>query len=102
MMRMIQRARAFVLAFVVVNHSSLRDALIDECQRRVADDTILLVRLDSRLGIVSQIEHQMHEAASDRFKAIFLTGLESMLEIAGTPLSHLETLNLNRSYCGHN
>ena len=102
MMRMIQRAQAFVLAFVVINHSSLRDALIEECKRRVPDDTILVIRLDSTESIVSQIKREVDAAASDQPKAIFLTGLESMLEIAGTPLSHLETLNLNRSYCGHN
>ena len=103
MMRMIQRARTFVLAFVVINHSSLRDALIEACQRRMADGAaILVVRLDSRTGIVSQIEREVAAAATDRPMAVFLTGLESMLEIAGTPLDHLETLNLNRSYCERN
>ena len=101
MMRMIRRARAFVLAFVVINHSALQDALIEACQRKVTDGTIVIVRLNSTTSIVSQIEREVDAVASDQIKAIFLTGLESMLEIAGTPLSHLETLNLNRSYCGH-
>src|SRR5205809_2147889 len=101
MSRMIERAQAFVLAFVVINHPSLRDALIEAYRAEVCPGAIMTVKLNSTTlaGIVAQIEREVDSAGEGSYRAAFVTGLESMLEIAGSPLPYLEDLNLSRSYC---
>jgi tetratricopeptide (TPR) repeat protein len=97
MFRMLRRARGFVLAFAIVNHPSLRDELIASCLE--SDDAILDVRLDpgTLQGVVVQLDKAVGPA---RPKALMVSGLETLLELAGQPAPHLEHLNLNRGYCG--
>jgi len=99
--RMLERTSGFALAFVIMNHRTLRDALID---KYVIDrgGKILLVELDVVTGesIVRQMERCLDSADVDLPLAMFVRGLENVLELAGMPLQYLEDLNYSRSYCG--
>lgn len=98
--RMLERTTGFVLGFVSINHRALSDALIDEY---VADSAgkILVATLDAAAGesIVHQIGRYLDEYGAGRPLAIFVRGLEDMLELAGTRLQYIEDLNYSRSYC---
>lgn len=101
MNRMLELTSGFVLAFVAINHQSLCEALIHEY---VSDSggRILAVELHAETGenIVHQIGHCLDSSDVDRPLAIFVRGIEDMLELTGTRLQYIEDLNYSRSDCG--
>ena len=100
MNRMLERTSGFALAFVAINHQALCEALINEY---VSDGSgkILAVELHAVTveSIVRQITHCLDSGDGDRPTAIFVHGLEDMLELAGTRLQYIEDLNYSRTYC---
>ncbi len=95
--RMLTRARGFRLGFVVANHPSLRRRIALDCERicgvRPRD-----VTLDGHTpeGIVTQLERALGE---DQLTALFVYGLESMLDLRLRQSPAMDLLNLNRDYC---
>src|SRR5689334_6290459 len=80
--RMLKRANGFVLGFVSINHQALREALIEEYVS-ASGGKILVATLDAAAGesIVHQIGRCLDSYKADRPLAIFVRGLEDMLEL---------------------
>jgi tetratricopeptide (TPR) repeat protein len=95
--RMIGRSPRFALGFVSINYSALRDQLISELAADPAIGGITVVHLaPTGPGIAPQIEAAASASQDSRPRAVFVVGLENMLEIAGGALPHLANLNLRR------
>src|ERR1022692_2862456 len=100
--RMLELASGFTLAFVRVNHASLRDRLVDELLGRFPQKNILRLTLRPPLedgtvvhGVVTQLEGAVGTGHPD---AIFVFGLDTMFDPAARDSPALDILNLNRSY----
>src|ERR1022692_330335 len=100
--RMLELASGFTLAFVRVNHASLRDRLVDELLGRFPQKNILRLTLRPPLedgtvvhGVVTQLEDAVGDGHPD---AIFVVGLDAMFDPAARDSPALDILNLNRSY----
>src|ERR1019366_284025 len=100
--RMLELASGFTLAFVRVNHASLRDRLVDELLARFPQKNILRLTLRPPLEdgtVVHGVVTQLLDAAGDsRPDAIFVLGLDTMFDPAARDSPALDILNLNRSY----
>jgi tetratricopeptide (TPR) repeat protein len=96
--RMLTRARGFRLGFAVANHPSLRERLAAQCRAACGVEPILEVTLDPDhpQGIVAQLEQAVGE---DRPAAMFVHGLQSMLDLRVRQSPAMDLLNLNRDYC---
>ncbi len=95
--RMLTRASGFRLGFVVANHPSLRRRIILDCERACGLRP-REVTLDERAaeGIVAQLEQAVGD---DQPAALFVSGLESMLDLRLRQSPAMDLLNLNRDYC---
>ncbi len=95
--RMLGRAAGFRLGFVVANHPSTRARVATEVAQ-VCGVTVTETTLDpqDRAGIVAQLERVVGDAAPE---ALFVHGLESMLDLRVRQSPALDLLNLNRDYC---
>jgi hypothetical protein len=95
--RMLTRASGFRLGFVVANHPSLRDRVVQDCERSCGLRP-RVITLDGHApeGIVAQLEQAIGD---DRPAALFVYGLESMLDLRVRQSPAMDLLNLNRDYC---
>jgi hypothetical protein len=100
--RMLELASGFTLAFVRVNHTSLRDRLAEDLLARFPQENILRLTLRPPLedgtvvhGVVTQLEDAVGDGHRD---AIFVFGLDAMFDPAARDSPALDILNLNRSY----
>ncbi|MGH3752648.1 MAG: hypothetical protein ACRDRP_08125 [Pseudonocardiaceae bacterium] len=95
--RMLTRARGFRLGFVVANHPSLRSRIALDCER-ICGLRPREVTLDEHApeGIVAQLERAVGD---DQPAALFVYGLESMLDLRLRQSPAMDLLNLNRDYC---
>ncbi|HET7476744.1 MAG TPA: tetratricopeptide repeat protein [Dermatophilaceae bacterium] len=89
--RHLRRSRGFSLAFVVVNHQSVLEALVADLRNTAATTIVRLVRGGG--GPVTQLERQLDSAPA---QALVLVGLEDLVD--GFPAPALDNLNLNRDY----
>lgn len=104
LMRMLARAGGFTLAFVRVNHVSLREAIVAAVGERLPGRQILDFTLAAmpengiiERGVVTQLEQYVGQRHPD---AMFVYGLETMFDPALEGSAALEILNLNRGYFG--
>ena len=95
--RMLTRAGGFRLGFAVANHPSVRERLAAEV-RAVCGIEPMAVALDPARpqGIVAQLEQAVGDA---RPAAMFVHGLEAMLDLRIRQSPAMDLLNLNRDYC---
>lgn len=95
--RMLTRARGFRLGFVVANHPSLRRRIALDCEQ-ICGVRLREVTLDAHApeGIVAQLERAVGD---DQPAALFVYGLESMLDLRLRQSPAMDLLNLNRDYC---
>jgi tetratricopeptide (TPR) repeat protein len=100
--RMLDLASGFTLAFVRVNHPSLRDRLVGELWAHFPQKNILRLNLRPPLedgtvvhGVLTQLEGAVSDGHPD---AIFVFGLDAMFDPAARDSPALDILNLNRSY----
>nr|MDQ3763060.1 tetratricopeptide repeat protein [Actinomycetota bacterium] len=95
--RMLTRASGFRLGFAVANHPTLRSRIAQDCERTCGLRP-WEVTLDGRVpkGIVAQLERAVGE---DQPVALFVYGLESMLDLRLRQSLVMDLLNLNRDYC---
>ncbi|MGI9001533.1 MAG: tetratricopeptide repeat protein [Pseudonocardia sp.] len=95
--RMLGRAAGFRLGFVVANHPSTRARVATEVAQRCGV-TVTETTLDPQdpAGIVAQLECVVGDATPE---ALFVHGLESMLDLRVRQSPALDLLNLNRDYC---
>jgi tetratricopeptide (TPR) repeat protein len=95
--RMLTRSSGFRLGFVVANHPSLRRRIALDCERTCGVRP-REVTLDGRApeGIVTQLERAIGE---DQPTALFVYGLESLLDLRLRQSPAMDLLNLNRDYC---
>ena len=95
--RMLTRASGFRLGFVVANHPSLRRRIVLDCERACGLRP-REVTLDERApeGIVAQLERVVGD---DQPAALFVYGLESMLDLRLRQSPAMDLLNLDRDYC---
>ena len=100
--RMLELASGFTLAFVRVNHASLRNRLVEDLLARFPQKNILRLTLRPPLedgtvvhGVVTQLLDAVGEGHPD---AIFVFGLDTMFDPAARDSPALDILNLNRSY----
>ncbi len=94
---MLELASGFTLGFVRVNHSGLRERLVDEIRRRLPQMQIQEIQLDrqSRAGVVAQLEDRLGDAHPG---ALFVHGLEGMFDPSLEQSPKLDILNLNRDF----
>ena len=94
---MLELASGFTLGFVRVNHSGLRERLVDEIRRRRPQMQIQEIQLDrqSRAGVVAQLEDRLGDAHPG---ALFVHGLEGMFDPSLEQSPKLDILNLNRDF----
>jgi len=100
--RMLHLAEGFRLAFVRVNHASLRDCVVGELRARFPEKKILALTLKPPLedgtvvhGVVTQLQEAVGGGHPD---AIFVFGLDAMFDPAARDSPALDILNLNRDY----
>lgn len=96
--RVLTRASGFRVGFAGANHPSLRERLAAECRAACGVEPILEVTLDRArpCGIVAQLERAVGDA---RPAAMFVHGLERMLDLRVRQSPAMDMLNLNRDYC---
>ncbi|MGH8902733.1 MAG: tetratricopeptide repeat protein [Egibacteraceae bacterium] len=96
--RMLEWADAFCLGFAVANHPSVRERLAAQCRTACGVEPILEVTLDPARpqGIVAQLEQAVGDV---RPAAMFVHGLERMLDLRVRQSPAMDLLNLNRDYC---
>ncbi|MGQ0774948.1 MAG: tetratricopeptide repeat protein [Pseudonocardiales bacterium] len=95
--RMLTRASGFRLGFVVANHPSLRSRIAQDCARACGLRP-REITLDGQAsdGIVAQLERAIGD---DQPGALFVYGLESLLDLRLRQSPAMDLLNLNRDYC---
>ncbi|MGI8814730.1 MAG: tetratricopeptide repeat protein, partial [Pseudonocardia sp.] len=95
--RMLIRASGFRLGFVVANHPSVRQRIVADCERSCGMHPVE-VTLDPAApdGIVAQLERAIGD---DLPAALFVHGLESMVDLRVRQSPAMDLLNLNRDYC---
>jgi hypothetical protein len=95
--RMLTRASGFRLGFVVANHPSLRRRIALDCER-ICGVRPQELTLDEHApkGIVTQLEQAVGD---DQPAALFVYGLESLLDVHLRQSPVMDMLNLNRDYC---
>ena len=95
--RMLTRASGFRLGFAIANHPSVRNRIALDCERSCGLRP-REVTLDERApeGIVAQLERAVGD---DQPAALFVYGLESMLDLRMRQSPAMDLLNLNRDYC---
>ncbi len=92
---LLRRAGGFALAFASVAHRGLRERLTAAIRSELPDTEIVEVALKPGSSIVSQLE-----AASGRAcGAMFVYGLETLVDLTRPQSEPLAMLNLNRGYC---
>jgi tetratricopeptide (TPR) repeat protein len=97
---MLRLARGFVLGFARVNHPGLQRRLIDEIRCRCPEKQILELTLDPRsgAGIVAQCAEATGSSHPD---ALFVHGLESVLDLTERQSPAMTLFNLNRDYAAN-
>ncbi|MBY0506784.1 MAG: tetratricopeptide repeat protein, partial [Bryobacteraceae bacterium] len=95
--RMMERAQSCVLAFAWVNHPALRERLTAEVRRRIHTGTVVEVTMNPQadFGFVEQWEIAL---GGQRPAALFVYGLEKMLDLTAGYTHSMAVLNLNRGY----
>ncbi|MBA2594009.1 MAG: hypothetical protein H0U97_17875, partial [Gammaproteobacteria bacterium] len=92
---LLRRAGGFALAFASVAHRRLRERIVAAIRCELPDTEIVEVVLRPGWSIVAQLE----EAADKAPGAMFVYGLESLLDLTRPESEALALLNLNRGYC---
>ena len=95
--RMLTRASGFRLGFAVANHPTLRRRIAQDCAQACGLHP-REVTLDGQApeGIVAQLERAVGD---DQPAALFVYGLESLLDLRLRQSPAMDLLNLNRDYC---
>ncbi|MGH8887395.1 MAG: hypothetical protein ACRDYX_19965, partial [Egibacteraceae bacterium] len=95
--RMLTRARGFRLGFAVANHPSVRERLVAQCRAACGIEPMEVTLDPARpQGVVAQLEQAVGDV---RPAAMFVHGLESMLDLRVRQSVAMDLLNLNRDCC---
>ncbi|MGH8478073.1 MAG: tetratricopeptide repeat protein [Gammaproteobacteria bacterium] len=92
---LLRRAGGFALAFASVAHRRLRERLVAAIRSELPDTEIVEVTLQPGSSIVAQLETASGRAPG----AMFVFGLETLLDLTRAESQPLAMLNLNRGYC---
>lgn len=92
---LLRRAGGFTLAFASVAHRRLRERLVAAIQSELPETEIVEVALKPTASVVAQLE----AAAGRAPGAMFIYGLETLLDLTRPQSEALAMLNLNRGYC---
>jgi tetratricopeptide (TPR) repeat protein len=97
LVHMLNLTTGFTLGFVRLNHTTLRQRLVDAVRRELPEKRIIEIALDSSCdtGVVSQMQDSIGDEKPD---AVFVYDIDRLLDLRTRQSPAMDNLNLNRDY----